>query len=283
MRSGGIAVAVVLLVIAGVPFGVGGASNPPAQTPAPMNGEDLVRPVENGSAIWPYTSRSRSVAGRTLGMNVIVTADARTVRRVLVERTPRAWNPASNDTQAVVDREGVHWRQAHGAVRYTYVQSPDGDGQWTGADYQLAAGDYLGTRLHVRAFRAPADDWTALQAHQEYWDWFRLRHTVTGVSSAGEFVTADLEEEPSVVAIDRLDHGQRGGGGDGSLWVVELVLGTLLVGGLVGNGRFDCLRLRQALRVGTSMFIGGYLTTKGEKVQHDLSRLEEAGYEVVVD
>lgn len=42
-------------------------------------------------------------------------------------------------------------------------------------------------------------------------------------------------------------------------------------------------QLRQALRVGTSMFIGGYLTTKGEKVQHDRSRLEEAGYEVVVD
>lgn len=247
MRSGGVAVAVLVLVVAGVAFGVGMSSSPSSRTPAPMNGDDLVRPVENGSAIWPHTSRSQSVAGRTLAMNVIVTADARTVRRVLVDRTPREWHPATNDTHAVVDLEGVHWRQARGAVRYTYVQSPNGEGRWIHADYQLAAGDYLGTRLHVRAFRAPGDGWTALQAHQEYWDWFRLRHTVTGVSSAGEFVTTDLDERPSVT-VGRLDHGQRGGGSDGSLWLVELALATLLFGGLVGNGGLGGGQLGPALR-----------------------------------
>lgn len=42
-------------------------------------------------------------------------------------------------------------------------------------------------------------------------------------------------------------------------------------------------RQRDALRVGTSMFIGGYLTTRGEKVENDLERLEDEGYDVIVE
>jgi biotin synthase len=36
----------------------------------------------------------------------------------------------------------------------------------------------------------------------------------------------------------------------------------------------------KALKVGSSLFIGGYLTTKGEEVREDLDMIEEAGFEI---
>lgn len=250
MRSKGVAVAVLLVVVAGLAFGLwpgGGGGSLDA-----VDDAELVRPVERGGAIWPYTSRSRSVDGRTLAVNVVVTGDPVAVKRLLIGRTPAEWEGATNDTRAVVDTDGVHWRQARGAARYTFVRPPDGDGRWVPADYQLASGDYLGTRLHVRAYPAPSDDWTALQAHQEYWDWFRLRHTVTGVAPAGRFVAEDFRHHPSVSEVRRLDHGHRGGGSAGWLSVVEVALTALLLGGIAGSAPSAAPRIRRTLRRGAS-------------------------------
>lgn len=47
--------------------------------------------------------------------------------------------------------------------------------------------------------------------------------------------------------MGRLNHGQRGGGSDGWLWVVEMALTMLLFGSLAGKGRLDGWRLRPAL------------------------------------
>jgi len=96
--------------------------------------------------------------------------------------------------------------------------------------YQLSTGTYLGSRVHVRAYPAPSENWTALQAHVEYWDPFRLRHTVTGVAEGGRFVERDLRDEPFVDGVSREYHGLDGGGSHGWLTVVELAPAALVLG-----------------------------------------------------
>jgi hypothetical protein len=240
--------AVVLLVVAAAAWIGVGLVDDPSPDGAAVIEEDQIRPVENGSALWPYTSRSRSVAGRTLAITVVVTGDGDAVRHRLSERTTRDWEPTQDDARAAIEDAGFDWRPARGAARYTYISPPDADGEWITADYQLASGSYLGTRLHIRAFSPPNGEWTALQAHQEYWDWFRLRHTVTGVSTAGDSVIGELDEGATMVDIRRLHHDQRGGGGDGSLWLVELALVTLLSGSVFGDIGLSERRLGPALR-----------------------------------
>ena len=52
----------------------------------------VVAPHPNSSAaIWPYTSRSRSVEGATLPINIVVLADVDVVRSMLVHRPDAQW------------------------------------------------------------------------------------------------------------------------------------------------------------------------------------------------
>ena len=183
----------------------------------------LVSPDGTASYVWPYTSRSRSVEGRTLALNVVVRGTPERVRRVLEARSEADWTAVEGDadvgTDSVVDSP---WNRARGAARYTYVTSdPRSAGEWVRAEYQLGTGPYLGRRIHVRAYPSPSGNWTALQAHAEYWDWFRLRHTVTGVSEGGRFVERDLRDRPFVDGVSREYHGFDGGGSDGWVTVVE--------------------------------------------------------------
>lgn len=244
--------AVLVVAAGGFSLAVAVGGHDPVDAGEPVDELELVRPVENGSWVWPHTSRTRSVGDRTLAVNLVVAGEPTVVRRLLTDRTPNEWQPAPNDTRAVVDVDGVRWSQARGSPRYTYTRPPDGEGRWVTASYQLATGDYLGTRVHVRAYPAPEGEWTALQAHEEYWDWFRLRHTVTGVATAGQFVVADLQDVPAVAEVRRLVHGQEGGGSDGWLSIVEVALATLLLGGLVGGRRPTDRGISRAVhRVGT--------------------------------
>ena len=114
------------------------------------------------------------------------------------------------------------WNPARGAARYTYVADSAGSGQWVESEYQLATGTYLGSRTHIRAYPGPDDNWTALQAHTEYWDWFRLRHSVTGIAEGGRTVEGDLRDEPFVSDVTRMYHGLSGGGSDGWMSVIRL-------------------------------------------------------------
>ncbi len=225
----------VLLLVALVAAGLLGAA---AVGPGPSPGDGapsadrLVRPDGTGSYVWPYTSRRRSVDGRTLAINVVVRGEPERVRTALENRSGVDWTPIEGDataTDEIVDQSP--WRAARGAARYTYVTSdPEVRGQWVRAEYQLGTGAYLGRRVHVRAYPAPSGNWTALQAHVEYWDWFRLRHTVTGVAEGRGFVERDLRDEPFVGGITREYHGLGGGGSDGWLTVVEFPPAALLVG-----------------------------------------------------
>ncbi|MFW6367235.1 MAG: hypothetical protein ACOC0L_01065, partial [bacterium] len=62
----------------------------------------------------------------------------------------------------------------------------------------------------------------------EYWDWYRLRHTVTGVDPGARFVERDLADEPFVEGVERRTHGHLGGEGNGSWIAVEFAAATLL-------------------------------------------------------
>jgi hypothetical protein len=147
------------------------------------------------------------------------------------------------------DSNSLLWRDARGGARYTYVvtgngsggdggstqSSEDVDGEWMDASYQLGDGTYLGTRVHLRAYASPSGEWTAIQAHSEYWDWYRLGHTVTGATTAAEYVRADLADEPFVTTVRTHDHGLEGGGSPG--WLVVVELATIAIVGSVARTR----------------------------------------------
>jgi hypothetical protein len=220
---------VVLLATVGL-YGVTAADGSDAGTSNAVPAERLVAPDGADGYVWPYTSRSRSVAGRTLALNVVVYGDADRVYRALADRSDANWS-ATGATEPV---RVSPWRPAHGSVRYTYVApARNGTGRWVAADYQLDVGAYFGRRTHVRAYAGPAGNWTVLQAHTEYWDWFRLRHTVTGVDAGARFVEADLRGEPFVAEITRAYHGHDGGGSDGR-WTVVTLASASLVAGVAG-------------------------------------------------
>lgn len=233
------------------------------------NAEEMIQPGNSEHFLWPYTSRHRSVEGRTLAINVVIHGEPDHVERALTQTLDGNWTEVKGDetiaseTENVTDEDGngtegggnrtddddnvtdgnvtdadgsddalaPEWRNAEGAARYTYVSTePNASGEWVTADYQLASGTYFGERTHIRAYTSERLNWTAIQAHNEYWDWFRLRHTVTGVAPGARFVEQDLRDERGVDAISRVYHGLDGGGSDGWLTVIELTSAMILFG-----------------------------------------------------
>ncbi|WP_435063637.1 hypothetical protein [Halobaculum sp. EA56] len=210
---------------------VGPSTDDTGRDPAP---ETLFAPEGTDNHLWPYTSRTRSVDGRTLAINVVVRADSGEFRTALVDRSEGNWTEVEGDQSVAADSSP--WRPARGAARYTYVApSRNATGTWVRADYQLSTGTYLGRRIHIRVYPAPSGDWSAIQAHAEYWDWFRMRHTVTGIRPGARFLERDLREEPFVERVAREYHGYQGGGSDGWTTTIEFA-GPLAVVGAVGVG-----------------------------------------------
>lgn len=224
--------ALLVLSVLGSAF-LSPASAPNEESPP---ADRVVQPDGTRSYVWPYTSRSRSVGGRTLAINVVVHGNASEVQRALLNRSEGNWTGIDGD--AAVGNPA--WRPARGAARYTYVASDqDAGGRWTAPEYQLGAGAYLGQRVHVRAYPGPSSNWTAIQAHTEYWDWFRLRHTVTGTEPGARAVERDLRNKPLVGEISRVHRGPEGGGNGGWLTGIIVAPTALLVGVALSLSRGD--------------------------------------------
>lgn len=215
---------------------------------------ELVEPAHDGGSLWPYVSRTQSFETRTLGINLLVRGDPGRVRRYLLRHDDwRGRLPADPPAAAArpLVEHGLAWRLAHGGPRFTYVEHPDqrGDGGWVDATYQLQEGSYLGTRYHVRAYTSPAEDgdWTALQAHREYWDWFGLRHTVTSAVEARRHVEADLRDDDAVESVSQMDLDNPGtADGDGMATVIEFA-SLVMLAGLAGSAGWEST-LRGRLR-----------------------------------
>ncbi|WP_436911726.1 hypothetical protein [Halosimplex marinum] len=261
----GLLVAVVLVAGAGsLALSVTGPDDPGVgTTPA-----KLVEPRPGENVFWPYTSTRRSAGGRTLAINLVVYADAETVRYFLTERGDATWNETAAEWQdvgpttageaaATANGTVVEWAAAQGATRYLYVHNyaltgpgPNetrrpyraapytghGDrnpgGRWIDETYQLHDGTYFGARDHLRLYESPfeSDEWVAVQAHSDHWDWFRLRHTVHATDATRDRLEREFMGEPSVETVWRMYLGNRRAmGSDGWATVVDFV-------GLLGVG-----------------------------------------------
>ncbi|QLH78183.1 hypothetical protein HZS55_13090 [Halosimplex rubrum] len=259
----GLLVVVVLLAGAGsLVLSAAGPDDPGVgTTPA-----KLVEPRPGENVFWPYTSTRRSASGRTLAINLVVYADAETVRYFLTERGDATWNETAAEWEdvgpdtgeVVVDATNgtvVEWGSARGATRYLYVHNyvltepgpnetrrpyraapftghldPNPGGRWIDETYQLHDGNYFGARDHLRVYESPfeSDEWVAVQAHSDHWDWFRLRHTVHATDETRDRLEAEFMGEPSVDTVWRMYLGNRRAlGSDGWATVVDFV-------GLVG-------------------------------------------------
>jgi hypothetical protein len=191
----------------------------------------LVEPADDGTRLWPYTSRTRDYGGRTLGINMVFYGAPDDVRAALTERSARGWTDDPDDggeaDAGTVSAERVRidpeadgldevlvWNEAEGATRYTYFET-DAGGVWTDESYQLHAGSYLGKRSHIRAYDEPGGEWTAVQIHEEHWDWFRLRHTVTGISEPQRELEREFMDGSAERRVVRMPFGNGTADGDG--------------------------------------------------------------------
>lgn len=186
------------------------------------------------STLWPYTSRATAFDERTLALNLIVYGDTEETALHLTEQSEGDWNETDEeegDAGVAEDDEAVFgtataWGNAEGSTRYTYASptsDPD-DGIWLTESYELHDGTYLGTRHHIRAYESPADEnWTAMQAHQEHWDWFHLRHTVDSIEESQQYVETEFMGRWFVDDVTRVHmDNDRSSDGDGWVTVVDL-------------------------------------------------------------
>ena len=181
---------------------------------------------EHPVRLWAYTSRQRSFDTATLPINVVVKEDAATTRRVIAAGAGEQWNTDHEEGEAVrLTGSGVAWRETTGAPRYTYVRTSEG-GEWMAETTQVHDGSYLGARSHVRFYEFSEDGerWTALQAHHEHWDWFRLRHTVGSVARGQYMVEHEFYGTGLIADISRERFGNGGTlDADGWVTVVDLI------------------------------------------------------------
>jgi hypothetical protein len=225
-----VGVAFALVSVAYLGFGLLDApqSSPPDASVSEPRESRLIQPTENGSKLWPFTSRERSASGRTLATNLLIKGSPEKVRTSLLDRTNLDYEElleeeaeADGETYEVeLEQNSIDWDSTHGSTRYVYVNASGG--QWLTESYQLHDGEYLGSREHIRAYDDPDGEWTAIQAHQEYFDMLRLRHTVTGIEGPAENLEKEFLDQPFVDSVTREYHGIPGGWNDGWLSVVDL-------------------------------------------------------------
>lgn len=244
-RSLAISLAVILL--AAVFAGVLSAMAPPTTdrlTAEPADEPRIFRFREHESGFHPYLNSHPSFAELS-PVNVVVRGNLSEVLSTLTERGGITWNetePAAHDVgpedyaagELNLSAAEIAWGRAEGAHRYAYVHDGE-EGRWVEESDQLHDGDYFGHRFHVRLYASPdpGEDWVALQAHAEHFDWFTLRHAVDGAEAGQRHLEVDLMTSPSTDRVVRTFLGNDGASdSDGWATVVELaaVLPLTLLG-----------------------------------------------------
>ena len=239
MKRAGIVVALLVVVGAGLVLSgvfAGTADDPVTDDVA----DDRLIEVDGDYRLWPYTSRSRTVDGRTLAINLVFYANAATTRAAIEGDPATDWEETPPDeAAATVDeddqaREFVtrDWEDAASSLRYSYVEGATG-GEWLTETFELHDGRYLGVRDHLRAYESPDGAYTAIQAHEEYYDWFRLRHTVPDIDAPATRLEDEFIESNRATDVRREYRGIDGGRSDGWLSVIELATAAALAGTLL--------------------------------------------------
>lgn len=200
-------------------------------------GPDDVRIVsphpDSEAKLWPFTSRGKSFDSLTLPINAIVQGrSSRVVSHLQNERgadwrnDTQEWQGIGHEDESTADDDvAIEWHNTTGAVRYTYIDAPGSRGGWVAETAQIHDGSYFGSRYHLRLYEGGTggDTWTAIQAHQEHWDWFRLRHSVGSLSSAQYYLDSQFYGKWYVENVSR-ERFANGGIADTDGWVsvVEL-------------------------------------------------------------
>lgn len=242
---------VVLVVVAGpaVMASVTDSGEPERDIPGVTTVE-----LEDGSEVWPYTSRSQNFGDRTLALNLVVYGNTSLTEWALRTdaHTDAEWRDVEDDeydmgpgdedgnqSSIVPDdiQGGAGLGEADGAVRWTYVETPSGETHWLRESYQLKDGSYLGQRDHLRAYEDPENDnWTVFQAHSEHWDWFQIRHTVHSIEETQATVELEFVDHPIVEGVIR-DRWGNDRSSDSNGWATVVTLNDgmapLLLGGLI--------------------------------------------------
>ncbi|ELZ41556.1 hypothetical protein C463_12782 [Halorubrum californiense DSM 19288] len=236
-----VAVVVALLAVVGVGLVLSGFFAGVAEEPTVDDvADDRLIAVDGDYRLWPYTSRSRSVEGRTLAINVVFHADAEATRAAIEGDAAANWEKTDPDEAAATIDDGDQvgefvardWRDARSSLRYSYVEGPSG-GVWLTETFELHDGAYLGVRDHLRAYESPDGAYTAVQAHEEYYDWFRLRHTVPDIDAPATRLEDEFIESGRASDVRREYRGIDGGRSDGWLSVIELAATAALAGALL--------------------------------------------------
>jgi hypothetical protein len=182
------------------------------------------------SRLWPFTSRRQTFDSLTLPVNVVVEGHPERVRALLVTGGDARWDEERDEWRNVIPEETdrtdrQRWAEARGAKRFVYADTPGPGGRWMDETYQLHDGTYFGSRLHLRLYGAPrgGGQWTAIQAHRDHWDWFRLRHTVSGLKGPQYEVERSLMHRRPVDEVAR-ERFANGGIMDADGWVTVIQL-----------------------------------------------------------
>lgn len=246
----------VALLVGAVVVGaalVGGL--PAISTPLdrPADAEPPLVAVDDGLAVWPYVSATRSYDRPASSINVVFHGDADRVRRLL---TRVADGESQNESVPVnvtdPDRIGgalVPWKDAVGADRYTYVATAES--RWLAQDYQLHRGDYLGVQHHLRVYELD-DDHVAVQAHTEHWDWLLLTHVVDSLQTARLQLEEDLMDHPAVADVRRV-HYRNGDTHDADGWATVFRLALLAGVGAVARRGHEYNTVENRARVGLAV------------------------------
>ncbi len=224
---------------------------------------EIVSLEESESGFWRFLSPWEGFQQRS-PINVIVRGETDQIIQAMSAggewtEMDEADEDAEPGTYAVIDgqREAAtetEWGDADGTTRYAYIDpGNDEDGYWVDETGQLEDGDYYGQRYHIRFYEAPRqeDQWVAMQAHTEHFDWFTLRHRVDGVEAAQSKVEADFMNHPAVDAQENVSRiyldNSNPSDSDGWATVVDFTGMILLPAGL---GLAARRRARQAATTG---------------------------------
>ncbi|MDG5757980.1 hypothetical protein QA600_01340 [Natronococcus sp. A-GB1] len=224
---------------------------------------ELVSLEDSESEFWRFLSPEEEFHERS-PINVIVRGESEDVLRAMSEQGDGDWeeieeveeeveedaedgpgngtvlenNTVLENTTVLEEHHrhatGIAWGEADGTTRYAWVNPGEGeDGYWATESLQLEEGDYYGQRYHIRLYESPNadDEWIAMQAHTEHFDWFTLRHRVDGVEAAQTKVEQDFMNLPGVDAETdvRRIHIDNAGPSDADGWTTVVDLTSMVV------------------------------------------------------
>ncbi len=248
-RTVSIALAVIVIAV-GVSTAMSLIAPPTADLVAPEEDTDrnMVELEGSESSFSPYLSAAEEHR-KGSSINIAVRADLDTTLQLMAEDGD--WNVTEEHEHDVgpeelsadqiqintTGRTSIEWDEAGGSTRYAYVDDTarGNESGFVTESAQVHFGDYYGHRYHIRLYEAPHEDdeWVVMQAHDEHFDWFTLRHAVHGNDEAQRQVERDFMQQEFVDDVWRMYVGNdEPYDNDGWMTVVELawVMPLLLVG-----------------------------------------------------